>query len=231
MNDGTDDVRIEVTLPGPLDEVWRAFRDPAVVAQWHGWEYEHLEDEIREIFLDGTVVEEERRTLHVGGHRFTFEEMGPQTIVRVTRAAPLHSDGMDWDAWYDDIDEGWRSFLQQLRFAMTRGWGTARRTIHLDGTATAPTHPAAALGLHVPGGPGERYAADVAGEHLSGEIWFRSTHQLGLTVDSWGPGLLVLVDAPNAGGTAASATMSLYGVADDDREARWSAAWRATYAG
>jgi hypothetical protein len=226
-----EDVRIEVTLPGPLDEVWPAFRDPDVIRQWHGWEYEHLEAEIREIFVDGTVVEEDGRTLHVGGHRFTFEAMGAQTIVRVTRATPLSTDGMDWDAWYDDIDEGWLSFLQQLRFAMARHWGVARHTVHLDGAAGAPTSPAAALGLDVDGSPGDRYEADVAGEHLTGEIWFRSTHQLGLTVDAWGPGLLVLGDSPNGGGLAGSATLTSYGEPDEGREARWTAAWRATYAG
>ena len=30
---------------------------------------------------------------------------------------------MDWDACYDDVDEGWLPFLQQLRFAMTHHWG------------------------------------------------------------------------------------------------------------
>ena len=29
-------------------------------------------------------------------------------------------------------------------------------------------------------------------------MWFRSPHQLGLTVDAWGPGLLLLAEAPNA---------------------------------
>ena len=79
----TDGLRIEVTLPAPVDDVWPAFRDPDLIRQWHGWEDESLDDEIRMIFADGTTVEEDGRALHVGGHRFTFEPAGAQTIVRV----------------------------------------------------------------------------------------------------------------------------------------------------
>ena len=62
-------------------------------------------------------------------------------------------------------------------------------------------------------------------------MWFRSAHQLGLTVDGWGPGLLVMADAPNGGGLAASATLTTYGPIDGDREARWTGVWRAAYPG
>jgi len=234
----SDGLRIEVTLPGTVDDVWPAFRDRSVVRQWFGWEYEGLDDEIRTIFVDGTVVEHDGRTLHVGGHRFTFEAQGAQTIVRVTRATPLSSEGMDWDAYYDDVDEGWLTFLQQLRFAMThhaRAPGehaiAPRHTVHLDGTTTSATTAPAALGLGVEGVPGTAYRATVAGEHLSGTVWFRSPHQLGLTVDAWGPGLLLLADAPNAAGLTASATLTSYGPIDGDRAARWTGAWRAAYPG
>jgi uncharacterized protein YndB with AHSA1/START domain len=227
----SEGLRIEVTLPGSVEDVWPAFREPDLLRQWHGWEDPSLDDEIRMIFADGTVVEDDGRTLHVGGHRFTFEPLGAQTIVRVTRATPPSGGDMDWDAYYDDIDEGWLSFLQQLRFARTYHWHETRHTVHLDGTTTDPTTAPAALGLGVEGDPGTPYAADVAGEHLTGAVWFRSTHQLGLTVDGWGPGLLVMADAPNAGGLAASATLTTYGPIDGDREARWTRVWRAAYAG
>ena len=228
MNDG---LRIEVTLPGRVEDVWPAFRDPDLLRQWHGWEDETLDAEIRLIFADGTIVEDDGRSLHVGGHRFTFEEAGAQTIVRVTRAEPPASGEMDWDAYYDDIDEGWLSFLQQLRFAMTHHWPATRHTIHLDGTTTDPTTAPAALGLALEGDPGARYSAEVAGEQLTGEVWFRSRHQLGLTVDDWGPGLLIMADAPNGAGLVASATLTTYGEIDSDRQARWTNAWRAVYSG
>jgi hypothetical protein len=231
VSESTAGLRTEVTLPLPVDDVWAAFRDPDLVRQWHGWEDDGLDDEIRTIFVDGAIVEQDGRSLHVGGHRFTFDAEGSTTIVRVVRAAPVGDEDLDWDAFYDDVDEGWLTFLQQLRFAMTHHWGELRHTIHLDGTDAAPTTARAALGLDVTAAPGEPYAAAVAGEHLTGIVWFRSTHQLGLTVDAWGPGLLVLSDAPNAGGTAASATLTTYGAIDGDREARWTGVWRSTYPG
>ena len=225
----TDGPHIEVTLPAPVDDVWPAFRDPDLIRRWHGWEDAGLDDEIRMIFADGTTVEEEGRSLHVGGHRFTFEPRGAQTIVRVVRAAPNDPGPLDWDAYYDDVDEGWLSFLQQLRFALAHEWEATRHTVHLDGTVAAPTRAVEALGLPATAAEGAPYTAEVAGEALTGTVWFRSTHQLGVTVDAWGPGLLVVAEAPNGGGRAASATLTTYGPIDGDRAARWTAAWRAVY--
>ena len=104
---------------------------------------------------------------------------------------------MDWDAWYDDVDEGWLSFLQQLRFALAYQWGEQRATIHVQ--ADQLDGPPAELAAVADGDPGERYEASVAGEALAGEVWFRSSRQLGLTVDAWGPGLLLFAVAPSGG--------------------------------
>ena len=129
---------------------------------------------------------------------------------------------MDWNAWYDDIDEGWLSFLQQLRFALTHHWGEERHTVHLGGEALGVVtdrgrrHPRAGRRrrarrrrtLRAPSSPAST---------LEGEVWFRSPHQLGLTVDALGSG-------PPAAGRgaerrryahgAATATLTTYG--DDD---------------
>ena len=221
---------IRVTVPAPVSEVWPALRDPALIRRWHGWEMDGggLDDEIEFIFLKNGIADDERHTLHVGGHLFTLLDDGAQTIVEVTRTTPPDDDSMDWDAWYDDIDEGWRSFVQQLRFAVAHQWGRDRRTLHLDGESVAdpPVSVADALGLEV-GAVGERYQADVAGEHLSGEVWFRSRHQLGLTVDAWGPGLIVLAEAPKSERRNASATLTMYD--GTDRDARWREAWAESY--
>ena len=233
MND--EPVRIEVTLPRPIADVWPAFRDPELIRRWHGWDDDGLDAEIRLIFTDGTIASEEDRTLHIGGHLFTLEELGAQTIVRVTRTTPLDTEAVDWDAWYDDIDEGWLSFLQQLRFALTYQWGRDRRALHLGGDALASPPPAVAdalgLGDAARRAPGERYACAVADETLEGEVWFRSTHQLGLTVDGWGPGLLLLAEAPNAPVPlgAATATLTTYGDDDATRAERWESLWAAHY--
>jgi hypothetical protein len=225
---------IRVTVPAPIADVWPALRDPALIRRWHGWEIDEgggLDSEIEFIFLKNGIADEEAHTLHVGGHLFTLQDHGSQTVVEVTRTTPPADDSMDWDAFYDDIDEGWRSFVEQLRFAVTHQWGRDRRTLHLDGESIAdpPVPVADALGLRDAAAlqPGERYADDVAGEHLSGEVWFRSQHQLGLMVDAWGPGLLLLAEAPNSGRRNASATLTMYD--DDERDAQWRDAWAQAY--
>ena len=35
---------MEITLPAPMDTVWTAFRDPAAIRRWFGWDYDGLDD-------------------------------------------------------------------------------------------------------------------------------------------------------------------------------------------
>ena len=229
---------LETTLPAPVERVWQYFRDPELISDWHGWETDDLDDEIRIIYHDEAQVVEEQRILHLGGHLFEFQGTGPTTTVTVARTSPLVSDtSFDWHLYYDDIDEGWLTFLEQLRFALARHPGEPRRTIHLGGTAVSstPEAPLAALGLPelAEGEPGDTYEGITAfDEGLSGEIWFRTPLQIGLTVDNWGPGLLVLATAPNAEPlhSAAAATLITYGLPDTHLlEERWSAWWAEHY--
>jgi hypothetical protein len=233
----TEPVVIEITLPAPVEAVWEAFREPAVIRRWFGWDYEGLEDEIKMIFVDGTVASEAERTLHIGGHLFALGAQGSQTTVRVTRSAPVDpDDGMDWDAYYDDVDEGWISFLQQLRFVLARHPGDTRRTVYLNGEAlgTEPTAAAELLGLGHVGSSGPYSATTAVGDVLTGEVWFRSERQLGLTVDDWGDGLLLLTQSPSVRPPhgAAAVFLCTYGLdpgAATELEERWSRWWAAHY--
>lgn len=217
---------VTITLPAPVETVWDAFRDFDQVRRWHGWETEgdegSLDDEIRLIYGEGVVASEADRTLHIGGHLFSFAPDGAQTIVTVTRVTPTAAaaEAMDWDAWYDDVDEGWLSFLQQLRFALAYQWGEQRATTHVQ--ADQLDGPPAELAAVADGDPGERYEASVAGEALGGEVWFRSSRQLGLTVDAWGPGLLLFAVAPSGG---AALTLSTYDGDNPERSERWKRWW------
>ena len=38
-------VVVDVTIAAPIERVWQALRDPALVAQWFGWDYDKLVDE------------------------------------------------------------------------------------------------------------------------------------------------------------------------------------------
>ena len=222
---------IEMTMPAPAAVVWQAFRDPAVVRQWHGWQYEGLDDEIRCIFSEGTVASEAERTLHIGGHLFSLEDGGTRTVVRVTRAGPVEPvSGPDGAELPDEIEEGWLSFLQQLRFLLARHPSGARRTIFrsVDTRGSDATTVAGLLGLGGVAGlvPGERYSATVAtGEQLAGELWFRSPRQLAVTVDAWGDGLLLLAGA-------GSVTLSTYGLDEATfalLEERWDRWWSRSF--
>jgi hypothetical protein len=185
---------IEVALPVEPDEAWRHLREPALIRRWFGWDYDGLDGEIDVIFVEGAVADDAARTLTFGmGDRFELHG----STLRVFHEPPGEG--------YDDIGEGWISFVQQLRFALTRHPGEERATHYLS--ADEPKPVLAAL------------------EAMGGEVWFRSEHQLGVVVAGLGDGLLVAVEKP---GAAAYATLSAYG--DAARElpihtARWDGWW------
>ena len=67
------------------------------------------------------------------GSRFALERAGDATVVRLTMPDP--------GAGYDEIREGWASFVTQLRFALERHPGEERRTLQLSGSGPAPLDP------------------------------------------------------------------------------------------
>ncbi|HEV7721919.1 MAG TPA: hypothetical protein VGO60_11565 [Iamia sp.] len=237
---------LSVTVGARADEVWRALRDPDEIARWFGWEYPGFEDEIAMIFLGevptGTElpemidtaieVDEAARTLRTGPHLIEVTEVGDGAVVRVTRVIDVSLEGWEYfHAEIDHIEEGWLTFFQTLAFAIERHPGEARRTVF--GTGLLPGDPLVTLGLAVDASPGDRYEVTTGpGDVLAGTVRFRSSRQVGLTVDAWGDGLLVAAVVPGGTdeGTPAMTISSTYGLDDDERdalEARWSAWWQA----
>jgi len=128
--------RIEVTVAAPVDAVWKALRDHDTIRHWHGWDYEGLDNEITTIYFTGVTEDADAHTLRVqGGDLFSVEEVEGGSRVRVTRAP--HGSNPEWDAYYDDITEGWITFVQQLKFALERQAGTWRK-LPSPGGAAAP---------------------------------------------------------------------------------------------
>jgi hypothetical protein len=225
---------VETTISAPFERVWNAMRDPSEIRRWHGWEYDGLAAEIDQIYVQGVEADEAAGTIDIAdGSRFTLERAGERTVVRVTMPAPAGDAG--WDRFYDDIREGWTSFVMQLRFALERHPGEERRTLRLDGAGAAPLGPAT-IGLPDVQAPRARYEGETAwGERWAGELMFRNEHQVGLTVDGYGPGLVILhakppdVRPPHGGGMAIVTT---YGVADGAfaaLERRWRSWWGENY--
>lgn len=231
-------VHIEIALPAPFETVWQAFRDPKVIPEWFGWEYEGLAEEIECIFEEETEAWKDAGTLHIGGHLFRLDDHDVETIVEVTRAAPIGG-STDWDLYYDDIEEGWLTFLHQLRFALARHPGRVRRTVHLTGFRTradsASTVERLGLAEAAAMAAGRRYRTRTPwGDPLAGKQWFKSANQLGLTVDQWGDGLLVVFESPTgkSSNRSVSAVLTTYGL--DDRqfalvERRWTDWWHANH--
>jgi len=236
-------VVVDVTIAAPIERVWQALRDPALIAQWFGWDYATLAAEIDGYFVGGAAEVEPGRRLDLGGDVFELEVAGSGTRVRLVRAEPPASD--TWDGVYDDVDEGWITFMAQLAFWLEAQHGadretSPRRTIYLAGhreQADGPTL-AAAAGLSAVAGlaVGERYATTaVTGEALAGVVRFRTDHQLGLSVDAWGPGMLVLAGrpgspkSPHGGGFALVTTFGLGAERLERLTAAWADAWRTAF--
>jgi uncharacterized protein YndB with AHSA1/START domain len=224
---------VEVTVAAPADEVWRALRDPARLAQWFGWDAETLAAEIQHIFFTHAIASDAERVLRFDDDHpdwFEVEDRGATSVLRIIRPAPTAEH--DWSDVFEDMTQGWIAFVQQLRFALERHAGEHRRTIYLSGTP----HAGGALGIVALGiptlPPGARYAfAAPTGDALAGTVWHRNRHQVGLTVDGFGDGLAVVMDrvpddkSPTG---ACSITLTTYGLADDAfaaLEARWRAWW------
>lgn len=163
---------VEVVVEASRAEVWRALRDPERLTAWFGWDYDGLDAEVRMIFLEDVEADEDGGTLTMaGGDRYEVEDRGDgQALLRLTRAAA--PDG------FDEVEEGWIAFTEQLRFAVGCHPGEPRRTVHRSWDAGGEEPPAAP----------------------AGEEWYRSEHQEGKRVPDLGDALFVRMANPGGGG-------------------------------
>jgi hypothetical protein len=191
---------LSVVINSDAQQVWTMLREPSRVAEWHGWQADDQAAEINEIYFSPNVVEGADHTSLVvdGGDVFTLKPVATGTEVSVTRAAMDHDS--EWAAWDEDITQGWLTFLQQLRFALERHPHGRRRTIFFSVPGTEGSA-IEKLGISDVPSPGEPYSLTLAtGEEITGKVWFRSNHQVGLTVHGYaehGEGLVIVADQPS----------------------------------
>ena len=231
-----DHVLVEVTVPAPADAVWAALRDPQQIRNWFGWDADSLKDEIDFIFVTHAEADEATRTVTFVGvpDRYEVEATGESTsLVRVVRSAPVG----EWTDVFDGMIEGWISFTQQLAFAFARHPGQTRRTLFFSGPPRADGLGRSVLGLDAAPAAGEPYAMPLGPDaDAVGEVWFTARHQIGVTVDGWGDGLLVVLDSPPKEGKrprgSTMLTLTTYGLSDADfadLEGRWKTWWEARF--
>ncbi len=235
----SDPTRIEVVVAAPVDTVWKALRVRDTLRNWHGWDCDELDAEIDMIYFTDVVEDTARHTLVIhGGDEFTVDEIEAGSRVRLTRVP--YGSNPEWDPYYEGITEGWITFLNQLTFTLERQPSIQRRTLFLSGQDPT-TSPVDAVGLTDVARQevGTRYAATLAGVGGEGTVWFRTDHQLGLTVEGWSAGgqegLLVLTRNPSSDGASAggaTAILSTYGLTSGDFDALagpWNGWWDARF--
>jgi uncharacterized protein YndB with AHSA1/START domain len=239
-------IRQELLIQAPPEVVWRNLREPDLIHEWHGWEDPGLDTEIQQLYVEHAIVEEEARSIVLGGHRIRLEPTddvdgteGGATVLQLTRTPPADDQAMDWEAIYDDVDEGWGTFLHTLQFRLERHPDDHRRTGFWWGRTIDEygPRPVVALGLQVVDElrPGDAYEATLpGGDVLTGEVWFQTVHQVGVTVDSWGDGLLVVAESPSLHPphAASMAGANCSGVDAADRDAaikRLTDVWQAEF--
>lgn len=230
----TERVLVDTVIHAEPDVVWRSLREPALISRWFGWDYDGLDAEIVQIFADGATADEAARTVTwPDGDRF---ELAPEDGVTRLRVARTGHDDTAVDGVYDPIDEGWITFVQQLRFALERHPGQDRRTVSALGLDLGP-HDAPLLerlGLRLLGEDPVGGTYEVSredGSSFSGEVFFQTDLQIGLTVAEEDDALLVVARTPPAAAPPDGEVMlilSVYG-ADDARladvERRWTSWW------
>ncbi|HEX6258571.1 MAG TPA: hypothetical protein VFZ48_03765 [Candidatus Saccharimonadales bacterium] len=189
--------QLSLTVKAPIDTVWNALRQRQKLAQWFGWNYEGLEAEINDIYFTNAreegATDTVRRSLAVNGDdTFILLAQGDNTELQLVRR-PL--DGTAEDNYYDTITEGWISFVEQLRFMLECKPDDTRKTIvtnqQLDKSVILEQ-----LGIS-DAHDGQVFDGSVEGIKLSGSVQFVTPQQIGLLVNGWGPGLLIIQFSEN----------------------------------
>ena len=225
---------VGMEVDAPVDVVWSALRDPAEVQRWFGWDDAGLAAEIEEIFVERAAVDDDTRTITwADGDRFALEDRGERTGLLVTRRG--HTGVEPFDGVYDAIDEGWITFTQQLRFALERHRGQDRRTAFAIRDLGPDDDPLLArLGVRDLGGAevGSDFTVERPdGTSFSGEIFFQTDLQVGLTVKEEHDALLVIARTPPTSAPPNGRAMfilSVYGRSDDELGQlanRWASWW------
>jgi hypothetical protein len=123
---------VEIAVAAGRDEVWESVTQPAVLHQWFGWDYDGLDAEIKQIFVDQATFWAPERMGWADGSFLEVSGDDDRAVVRVSREGA----GSSGPERFDAIEEGWRAFLVQLRYLLDQRPSGRRRTLYLTGETT-----------------------------------------------------------------------------------------------
>jgi uncharacterized protein YndB with AHSA1/START domain len=137
---------VELRINAPREEVWRAVSTTDGVREWFGYDYDErhgscpqrpaagFDAEVRSFVDDARLFPPERMAFD-DDTALTVTADGERTIVRLV--VPDVADAT-WEELYGGVAEGWRFYLEQLRFWLEAAPKGTRRTVYLGGEATGP---------------------------------------------------------------------------------------------
>ncbi|GGK08177.1 hypothetical protein GCM10010123_42660 [Pilimelia anulata] len=194
---------VDTTIAAPHKAVWQALTEPALLGQWFGWEHPHLAAEIQHLFGDHLIAEPPVQLRFDDGSHLALLANGPRTTI----CAVMPGVAGPRPEVADSAEEGWRTFLAQLRFFLETQPPGTRRTVHLEATIV----------------PADALAAVV------GRPWLDSRHQR-IVVDPAGHLLALVADHPISTPAAGpvALTVTTYGLDDARFDAvarRWRQRW------
>lgn len=208
---------LRVHINADARQLWLMLREPRLIRQWHGWDADTLDEEIRSIYFAPSVVEGPDHTFLTvdGGDTFHIEPVSDGCVVTIERV----------EAEADEITEGWITFLQQLRFALERHPSTNRRTAFFSGESDDGVSIIEKLNAEQFQQPGDSYSLSLPGGHeLTGTVWFRTENQLGLTVSEYaehGEGLVIIADQPSLQNRSSLAIITTYELGAQALRSAW----------
>jgi hypothetical protein len=200
---------VELSLPAGRGAVWEAVTQLPVLRQWFGWDYDALDAEIDQIFVSEARLLAPERMGWADGSYLEVTGDDEACTVRAIREGPPPAD----PDRYDGIEEGWKSFLTQLRFLIERKPQGRRRTLYLTGETTG------------------RQALELA----DGD-WDRFGNRVAWTVNADGDLVVVAGRLPldHPGAARTEVTVSTYGLDDAafaERREAWTKRWTPVAAG
>ncbi|WP_232667015.1 hypothetical protein [Pseudonocardia sp. TRM90224] len=170
-------------MPAAPDTVWRHLREPELLRRWFGWHGPEFESEIVGLSGGFSTVEDDGRSVVIGDHRMALAEIGSETELHLSRITEAEAHGME-------IDEGWVTFLEQLRFVVAEQPEGQRHTFMTGGAPT--TEP-----------------------QWPHEEWARSAHQRTVIVRGSGDVQLAIVGSAD-GGPSPHVVVNSYGRTDSE---------------